>query len=76
MNAHRRMFKIDLARNWEACVMRWALAVFIGVVMGLLFYQLPVTFVGGVNFLGMIYQGLFFLQVSVGWKGAARACML
>lgn len=56
---------MDFARNWEACVMRWSLAVLIALVMGLLFYQLPVSFQGGVNFLGMIFQGLFFLQVGV-----------
>jgi hypothetical protein len=39
-----RMFKVEFARNWEACAIRWCLALFIGLVTGVLFLQLPTTF--------------------------------
>lgn len=58
-----RLFKVDLARNWEACAIRWMLALLMAVIMGVLFLQLPVSFVGGTNLLGMLFQGLFFLQM-------------
>lgn len=36
--------RFQVARNWEACVVRWLTAVFISVVIGTLFLRLPVSF--------------------------------
>ncbi|KAF8073262.1 ABCG35 [Scenedesmus sp. PABB004] len=58
-----RMFRVDFARNWEGCVIRWALALLISVTTGTLFWQLPLTFGGGVSLLGMLFNALFFMQM-------------